>query len=117
MRLVLLAAALFLLAACGSPRVGFDQSKLSQFQIGQTTEEQVLAALGPPFHSFSNTAAHLDMLTYVNSITYFGPSAFAEGFLLGSQPVQHNAVTFQFDASTRRLVNVISSTANTAERL
>ncbi len=94
---VVLAAAL---AGCGySAGTKVEQSQLQQFEVGQTTYSEVVAALGPPGQT-SLSADGSRMAVYSYSSMRMRPETyipFAGAFIGGADTEQSSAI-FQFDA-------------------
>lgn len=101
-------ASALLTSACMSSGVIINEQQVQQFKRGETTEAQIVAALGRP-----------TTVTNVNgqrSISYTGvhaqtrPESFIPyiGGLVGGSDVRHSSYTFRFDAYGK-LADIISS--------
>jgi hypothetical protein len=88
----------FCLTACASAGVKVDQSKMSQFQKGKTTEADVVAALGQPTNSEQNDDG-TNVIRYVYSSTQARPETFIPivGAFVGGADTEQTVASFTFD--------------------
>jgi hypothetical protein len=110
-RSVIIAVAIGL-AGCATIGRPFDESKISRFEIGRTTEADVVAALGQPTVVTSGSGMHVMSYSYTHAqarpasfIPFIGP-------LVGGTDASSTAVAFLFthegvlQSSTRSGVNM-----------
>lgn len=107
-KLVVVAAGVLVICGCVASGVIINEQQVQSFKRGETTEGQIIAALGAPT-SRSN-------INGVRSISYTGvyaqarPASFIPyiGGLVGGSDVRHSSYTFTFDSSGK-LTNLIST--------
>lgn len=107
-KLMAVAASVLLVSGCMSSGVMINEQQVQQFKRGETTEAQIVAALGAP--------TTITNMNGVRSITYSGvhaqtrPESFIPyiGGLVGGSDVRHSSYTFRFDPNGR-LADIISS--------
>jgi hypothetical protein len=95
----LILALLFLTTACASAGVKVDQSKMAQFHKGQTTYDDVIAALGKPSQSSVDDMGNRS-ISYIYASTQARPETFIPvvGAFVGGADTENSAATFNFDA-------------------
>lgn len=102
------------LAGCASSGTKVSDEQAKQFQVGQTTHDEVVAALGPP--TATSTAANgTRVIVYSYSSIRSRPENFIPyvGPLVASYDAKGSAVTFTFDGRGI-LANTNSTQTNTA---
>ena len=106
--MVMAAACALLIGGCASHGVMVNEQQVQQFKRGESTEAQIVAALGAPTSTMNVNGQR--SIVYSGAQAQARPASFIPfiGPLVGGTDVRATSVVFRFDASGR-LSDVISS--------
>ncbi len=98
MKSIVIAVAALALSACASSGVRVTNDQLSQFKEGQTTKQEVLAALGQPTMTMRNAdGTTMIMYTYAEARTRGSTFIPIVGAFAGGVDTRSNNVMLTFD--------------------
>jgi outer membrane protein assembly factor BamE (lipoprotein component of BamABCDE complex) len=91
-----LAAVLIALSGCATIGRPFDEAQISRFEVGRTTEADVVAALGPPAATASGPTVRAMSYSYTHA--YARPASYVPliGPLIGGANATNTSVSFIF---------------------
>ena len=98
MQKIAVLCAMLLTAACATAGVKVDQSRLTQFKVGETTYEQVIATLGQPTaDTHTSDGQHIIQYTYAQ--VQARPESFIPviGLFVAGNDIKATTVSVAFD--------------------